>query len=221
MELVLVFVLCVAVAGWSKVFADRRTFERRLAELESLVYVDALTGLGNRRKFDDALRSKAAHAIRAGEPLVVLVMDVNDFKGVNDEYGHGFGDRVLRRIANAITDAVRPTDVVCRFGGDEFAVILQCCDIPGARTVASRMARNLEVNAIVRGEDIVRLSISIGGTCLETCGGQVLIGGKFIGSWNEPGISNSLPESLCHGADNRLYVAKQRKTAETCPVEIS
>lgn len=197
------------------------TLEARIAVLEPLAFIDVLTGIGNRRKFDDAIASNVAHAMRAEEPLVVLYLDLNGFKSSNDRFGHPFGDKLLRRVADAIADAIRPTDTVCRIGGDEFAVILVHCDVDGAAAAATRIARSLATNAVSHGDDLVHLSVSIGGTCLENIGGQVLVGGKFVGSYNEPGLFVKIPSLLCQGADNRLYVAKSRKLTESFPVEIS
>ncbi|MEI6510960.1 MAG: GGDEF domain-containing protein [Candidatus Uhrbacteria bacterium] len=195
--------------------------DAKIAELEPLVFIDVLTGTGNRRKFDDALASLVPHAMRAGEPLVILYLDVNDFKKFNDRFGHPFGDRVLRRVSESIGDAVRPTDIVCRFGGDEFAVILPHCGIPGATIVAGRIARSLAANAVSRDDEQVHPCVSIGGTCLDTKGGQILVGGKLVGSFNESGLFAKIPPLLRQGADNRLYVAKQRKESESYPTEIS
>lgn len=210
---------------FARVLAERDTkiaeLLARIAALEPLAFIDVLTGIGNRRKFDDAIASNVAHAMRADESVVVLYLDLNDFKAANDRFGHPFGDKILRRVADAISDAVRPTDTVCRIGGDEFAVILVHCGIKGAVAAAGRIVRALSTSAIAHGDELVHLSVSIGGTCLENCGGQILVGGKFIGSYNEAGLFSKIPSILCQGADNRLYVAKSRKSTEPFPVEIS
>lgn len=193
----------------------------RIDVLEPLAFIDALTGIGNRRKFEDILFTSVSHVVRSNESVVVLVLDVNNFKEVNDNHGHPFGDKFLRRIAGSLAEAVRPTDTVCRIGGDEFAVVLVHCGIEGAVIAAERIARTLAANALSRDGDLVQLSVSIGGTCLENASGQILVGGKFVGSYNESGLVKKIVPLLCQGADNRLYVAKSRKSTEPYPVEIS
>lgn len=221
-------VLTTIVIGIAFRYADQRRFRHVLAErdariamLEPLAFIDTLTGIGNRRKFDDTIASHVAHAFRADESLVVLYLDLNDFKSANDRFGHPFGDKILRRVAESLAGSIRPTDSAYRFGGDEFAVILVHCDVDGAIAAAGRIVRSLASGAVAYGDDLVPLSASIGGTCMENCGGQILVGGKFIGSYNEPGLFAKIPAILCQGADNRLYVAKSRKSNEAFPVEIS
>lgn len=233
MDFSLILVSTIAIIGWIVSFVSLRRLRvipglrQKIAELEPLVFVDVLTGTGNRRKFDDSLASMVPHTMRAEESIVVLYLDVNDFKAINDRFGHPFGDRVLRRVSESIGDAVRPTDIVCRFGGDEFAVILPHCDVAGARIVAGRIARALSTNAVSYGDELVHPHVSIGGTCLETEGGQILVGEKFVGSFTEPGLAGKINPLICQGADNRLYDAKKRKQTrknpdgEPYPIEIS
>ncbi len=200
--------------------AKIRDLESRVAVLEPLVFIDALTGIGNRRNFDDALSSHVAHAMRSDESLVVLYLDVNFFKRVNDLYGHPFGDILLRRVAESLAGSIRPSDSAYRFGGDEFAVILVHCDVDGARLAAARIAKTLAANAIPHEEELIHMSVSIGGTCLQTAGGQIVVSGNFEGSYSEPGFHERVSDLLRQGADNRLYVAKLRKNDETYPTEI-
>ena len=195
--------------------------DARIAALEPLVYVDALTGIGNSRKFDYALPSHVAHAIRGQEPLVVLYLDVNRFKSVNDTFGHPFGDKFLKRIAGVLKDSIRPTDAAFRIGGDEFVVILVDCDVDGAVLAAERITRTLSENAISCEDALVPLLVSIGGSCLETEGGQILVSGKFEGSFNEANLHEKIATLLRQGADNRLYVAKLRSGGDLYPIEIS
>lgn len=97
---------------------------RRIAELERLVVTDPLTGLFNRRGFDEVLRRTISASKRYGERGVVACVDLDGFKLVNDTYGHAAGDEVLRAVGRTLYEAVRPTDAVARVGGDEFAVLL-------------------------------------------------------------------------------------------------
>lgn len=105
-------------------FASLLLFGSRILRLQNLVKRDSLTGLGNRHRFDLAMRQEVKIAKRSGRPLTLLLIDVDHFKRFNDTLGHHAGDLVLTRVATAITGFVRPRDVATRFGGDEFALIL-------------------------------------------------------------------------------------------------
>jgi diguanylate cyclase (GGDEF)-like protein len=101
---------------------------------------DGLTGLANRRFFDEALEVEFACSRREGKALSLIMIDVDRFKRFNDEYGHPAEDACLRAVANALKGALlRPADVVARYGGEEFAVILPGTQAAGARAVAERM----------------------------------------------------------------------------------
>ena len=106
--------------------AERRMAEqqRRIARLERLAATDELTGALNRRGFESALKRHLALARRHDEPGVLVIVDLDGFKPINDTYGHRAGDEVLRRVARLLMDSVRETDYVGRLGGDEFAVLL-------------------------------------------------------------------------------------------------
>lgn len=97
---------------------------KRREEIEHLVYHDFLTGLPNRLLFVDRLQQQMTHAVRSGEPLAVCFVDLDDFKQVNDTYGHAAGDRLLVETAARMQSCVRANDTVCRLGGDEFALLL-------------------------------------------------------------------------------------------------
>lgn len=113
----------------------------RLSVYEGLAYDDHLTGLRNRRYFEERLRQELARARREGTPCSVLVADVNDFKQINDRHGHTIGDLVLRRVGALLIESQREMDVPCRIGGDEFAVILPATDVEGAQALRERLER--------------------------------------------------------------------------------
>lgn len=102
--------------------------------------VDALTGLGNRRAFDEAAVSELARSVRTGRPLGLLVGDLDDFKAINDRYGHLAGDACLRAVADVVRDLTRRPDACFRWGGDEFVVLLPEADLHRARAVAARLS---------------------------------------------------------------------------------
>jgi diguanylate cyclase (GGDEF)-like protein len=123
---------------------------RRIAEL---AIRDSLTGLWNRRYLDQRLRAE----IERGAPLSLCVVDLDGFKQVNDRHGHDAGDRVLVRVAELLSDAVRPGDVVARLGGDEFVVLLCGADQEEATTIANRL-----VVALASPDDHGLVSASVG-----------------------------------------------------------
>jgi len=108
--------------------------------METLVVVDALTGIANRRRFDEALAVEWRRGLRMNTQLSLLLLDVDHFKKYNDTYGHVRGDSCLKQIAEASLDVVlRPADLVARYGGEEFAVVLPATDAEGARAVAEEI----------------------------------------------------------------------------------
>jgi diguanylate cyclase (GGDEF)-like protein len=114
------------------------------ARLEHQAQTDSLTGLYNHRYFHERLRSELRRASRVHDAVSVLMLDIDDFKRVNDVHGHGAGDEVLSALASELSQTVRGSDVVCRLGGEEFAVILPSCDEGAALGLANRLTELLE-----------------------------------------------------------------------------
>ena len=112
--------------------------------LEQLATRDGLTGLANRRNFDDTLRAEWSRALRQQQPLSLLMVDVDNFKAYNDANGHLGGDECLKRIACAVASEMRANDLVARYGGEEFAVILPNQALKGAAIVAERIRCRVE-----------------------------------------------------------------------------
>jgi diguanylate cyclase (GGDEF)-like protein len=121
--------------------AQRFALQQEGDEARQLARIDPLTGLGNRRAFDEALDAELARARRAKTPLSLLVGDLDGFKEINDRYGHVMGDDCLRDAATAMRAAVRTPDLCFRWGGDEFAVLLVDADATVARALASRLEK--------------------------------------------------------------------------------
>jgi diguanylate cyclase (GGDEF)-like protein len=119
----------------------------RIVERQALV--DGLTGLANRRHADEALAGELARAERLGGPVGLILADVDDFKSVNDRYGHPSGDIVLRDLADALRESVREIDTAARWGGEEFAIILPGTDLDGAAQVAERIRATLAEREIL------------------------------------------------------------------------
>ncbi|MFD2367887.1 diguanylate cyclase [Pseudoduganella sp. GCM10020061] len=142
------------------------------AALELLARRDALTGLANRRCFDDTLQAEWARAQRHKQPLSLLMVDVDNFKQYNDANGHLGGDDCLRRIASAVSSEMRTNDLVARYGGEEFAVILPNESLKGAAVVAERIRRRVERMQLPNPLSPQRLvTVSIGAaTALDASG---------------------------------------------------
>ena len=151
---------------------------------------DALTGLANRRAFALALAREVDRVARSGEPALLLMLDIDHFKRVNDSWGHAAGDQVLKAVATALLDSVRPMDLVARVGGEEFAIILPSCATSFGETVAERVRRRIE-----------RRPVAIGPSELITV--TVSIGGAFAPQW-----VRSTPALWQERADQQLYRAK-------------
>ncbi len=158
---------------------------RLFAKSEEAARVDSVTGLFNRRHFDERLRSEIDRHSRYGDILSILMLDLDNFKKYNDTYGHLAGDRLLAQAGNIISSAIRSSDLAFRYGGDEFAVILPNSPTMDAFSVAERIREKIGFEMASRQLDI---SISIG-----------------VASW--PGDGSTLDE-LCYAADMALYYAK-------------
>jgi diguanylate cyclase len=132
--------------------------------LVNLSSKDALTGLANRRAFDMALAREIDRVARSGEPALLLGLDIDHFKRVNDTHGHSAGDQVLKAVASALIDSVRPMDLVARVGGEEFAIILPNCGAAFGETVAERVRRRVERMPVAIGPNLqIEVTVSIGG----------------------------------------------------------
>jgi diguanylate cyclase (GGDEF)-like protein len=129
------------------------------AQLEHQAMTDPLTGLYNHRAFHERLREALAHASRAHEAVSVLMLDIDDFKRVNDIYGHGAGDEILRGLADTLKDSVRSSDVVYRLGGEEFAVVITSGSPQNAEQLARRLVNRVEATDF---DFAGRITISVG-----------------------------------------------------------
>lgn len=135
---------------------------RRIAELEEMARTDPMTGLLNRRGFEEELSRALASARRYGETGVLAYIDLNDFKQINDLYGHEAGDRVLMQIGEILAAGIRETDYAARLGGDEFAVLLTKTGWRDGRTRARKLARQLNDTFVTLQGKPIRLSASAG-----------------------------------------------------------
>ena len=161
-------------------------------ELKKLRYnaaTDPLTGLNNRRMFDEYLGQEIDRSTRYGSPFALLSFDLRIFKSVNDTYGHAAGDEILRSVARASLETIRGSDIPCRIGGDEFAILLPQAERPGSEVLAERIARRFEEYARFLAPS-APVGIDYG-----------------IAIFPEDGNDAA---SLCAAADRSLYANKQK-----------
>jgi diguanylate cyclase (GGDEF)-like protein len=130
--------------------------------LEEKAMIDPLTGLGNRAMFDERLGAEVGLRIRSGDPLSCIVLDVDNFKNVNDSYGHPFGDHVLKKIADTLLKICRIEDVACRHGGEEFVVLLPQTTAGNAGLLAERMRVDIAKLSFIRSGEPVTVTCSFG-----------------------------------------------------------
>jgi diguanylate cyclase (GGDEF)-like protein len=156
---------------------ERDNSDQEAAELETLAAVDGLTDIYNRRHFVKLGSAEWARFQRYGRPLSLLFLDIDNFKLINDRYGHDGGDRVLIALADICKAAGRETDVVARIGGEEFALLLPETDETAAAIFAERLRQTIEREEHTLGRERARVSVSIGvaGATLSMAGFEVLM----------------------------------------------
>jgi diguanylate cyclase (GGDEF)-like protein len=151
----------------ARVAERTRELERANARLQKLSRTDALTGAWNRRYFEHRAQRELERAAAHGSSVGFLLVDLDDFKGINDRHGHPAGDVILMEVVNRWGDELRPTDVLARIGGEEFAVLLPECTVAYARDVAERL-RSITAAAAVQADDAaVAVTISVGVAVIE------------------------------------------------------
>lgn len=162
--------------------------EQELSQLSEKVRIDQLTGVLNRRGLDDAFFQEIARAQRGKSELSVVLLDIDNFKRLNDTRGHGAGDIALQHLTAVIKDIVRPTDVVARFGGEEFVVLLPDTAIEEAAEIISRLQRILTKKFFMHNNERLLITFSAGIALFKPDEGQ---------------------ESVLQRADQSMYLAKQ------------
>lgn len=164
----------------------------RIKELEKLLDRDYLTGLYNRRFFMERFFEEIAWAIRYKEPLSIMMLDIDFFKRINDTYGHGCGDEILKQISSTLLSVLRAEDIVARYGGEEFIILLPNTNSDGAITAAEKLRTTVQNKVFVCKDSDIQLSVTIS-----------------IGVTIYSGDAELSPDRLIGQADGALYTAKE------------
>lgn len=180
------------VVAISRDITEQKRLETRL---ETLAIEDSLTGLANRRRFDERLSDEWARAYRDRSSLALLMIDVDHFKAYNDEYGHPEGDACLRVVAQVIAAEVkRPSDLAARYGGEEFAMLLPNTDADGCARIGERIRK------AIREAGLVHSANRISGCVTASLGGAAC----------RPALERTAGVgTLIEAADQALYAAKE------------
>lgn len=198
-----------------EVFANQAAVAIHNVSLYEMAALDGLTGVATRRFFGSTLARELRGASRTGAPLGLLLLDVDDMKGVNDGFGHVAGDKALAAIGACLRRAIRQSDVAGRIGGDELAVILPATDAPGVAIVAERIRRALDGLTIEHEGETVPIGVSVGGAALA--GERPFAAGIEISQI--PQVLADATRHLMEAADAAMYARKKSRdtTVATLP----
>lgn len=178
-----------------KLRAMTETLSARSHTLEQAALTDALTGMQNRRYFDDALREYIEEFRKIDKPVGLMILDLDHFKGINDTHGHDVGDLVLKAVASCLKDMTRHHDVVARLGGEEFAVVAPNMDETGLVKFAERIRKAIAALTIHSGNVRLRVTTSVG-----------------LAVWDR----KELAQDFYRRADKHLYQAKRMGRNRVC-----
>lgn len=172
-----------------------------LAALRLNANTDPLTGVHNRRFFHEVLVRESERSNRHFQPLSLIILDIDHFKVINDTFGHPAGDQVLREIGRITRESIRTIDMVCRYGGEEFAIILPQTELEAAGRIAERLRTNIAEFpfSIGEGESPLMVTASLGVAC-----------------WHGSGYLSKQGTELIQAADRALYAAKDTGRNRTC-----
>ena len=179
------------ITGSVEVFKDNSKQLSMITEFETLqqeVLTDPLTGIGNRRFSDLSLKRLKDALQKEGKPFGVIIADIDNFKTINDTWGHAVGDRVIVAIARTLSAVLRPSDIVCRLGGDEFIIYLPHANAEGVKIVGKRLDHLIKESWIAIGDQILSYTASLGGVLCD---------------------SAQRGETIVEQADEQLYLCKE------------
>lgn len=154
--------VCLIVYDVTEVAVNRLQLQKANTQLHQISRTDGLTGLLNRKTWEQALRQEFKRFQRYNHSCSLIMFDIDHFKKINDSYGHPAGDEVIRRTAATLRDGLRESDIAGRYGGEEFAVILVDTDAGGARVVAERLRTKIEASSVSYEKNIINYTISLG-----------------------------------------------------------
>lgn len=174
--------------GWAAILADVTARVELVRSLRHYAETDPLTGIGNRRRFFSALEKEFHRCERYGSTFSVLILDLDHFKAINDQYGHPAGDKVLCFVCEQMAHCLRSPDLLTRYGGEEFAVLLPLTSLEGAFAVADRIRAAIADAPVEYEEETIPVSASIGVACYD---------------------KEANPDLLLRKADRALYRAKE------------
>ncbi len=171
-----------------KMEEEVKKLSRDIAEVKMEARIDPLTGLYNRRAFDERIKEEVERAKKEKTPLALLMYDIDHFKNINDSFGHSIGDMVLRALSDVVKNSIRKSEFVARYGGEEFSIILPKCKRKEAKDIGKRIRKEVSETNLKYKEKRLDVTISVGISYLK---------------------SDDTPESLIERADKALYRAKQ------------
>lgn len=186
------------------VIDELQKLRQELAVVSELVHTDTLTGLNNYRFLIPALEQELERTRRTGYSTGLIMIDLDHFKNINDRYGHDNGNLALRHAAAMIRSSIRKMDIPCRFGGEEFSVVLPSSDLTSCIQVAERIRRNMMDTPVLLGDVSLTVTASMGLALYNT-------------------VSTGGAEALIKTADKYLYDAKKNGRNQVChpPIKLA
>jgi two-component system, cell cycle response regulator len=186
------------VDQYSLLLAELKKLKSDYQKLSELVHTDSLTGLYNYRHFTAAIEQEMERSRRTGQPTILIMLDYDHFKKVNDNWGHNNGNRALILLASCLRNTLRKFDTACRYGGEEFAIILPGTDLATGVKVAERLRKTIALTPLVIDDNqSVKLTISLGVALYQ-------------------GNQKETAEKLIKLADTQLYRAKKEGRNRVC-----
>lgn len=156
--IVVVFAIIIVISG---------TLNRFQKQLDEMASTDKLSGLGNRQFFDMSLAQSLNQYRRNHTPFSVILLDIDNFKRINDNYGHSTGDQIIQQVSQIIGDNLRSSDTLCRWGGEEFAILAPECEREGARALADKIRKSVETSLPIPEHPELRITVSAGVTVVN------------------------------------------------------